>query len=485
MATINQNDLRIKNAKNFTESLNSSTGDALSYVFMGRVEPWPDDNAPPVPQNNSKSFNETYDNMFAARRVLDSDVFFMIPRINWVTGTVYDYYRQDYSDANRSYSGASNLYDCRFIVRNSLNNVYVCLDNNSNIPSTVEPLNTGNQAFTTTDGYQWQRVFNYTSGVFNAHSTDNFMPIQFNDVVVSTDGEISTVIIEDPGTAYSVNPIGAPNAIPFYFCGIDGDGTGAVARVTVSGDSITKVEVVRSGSGYTFATLNFTANNCFESLSDYDLNRNPLNPLGNGDLRTTVIIPPSGGWGTDLQRELGGTRVGVFSSLDFNLFSYFTGSFRQVGILQDMTVQGTNPATVNACYAVQTEGILEGTSFLSGEVIEQVVQDAAGNDRIAKGIVISYDTASGVIRYSQNSTSVDLDGNQYRFGGTNAIKGKTSGLSATPTTLSGTLTDIDFVGGYSSPEITYYSGFLTYLSNTVPVIRDPLQTERISLLIAF
>ena len=485
MATINQNDLRIKNAKNFVQSLNTETGNALSYVFMGRVQPWPDENVPPVPQNNIKSFNETYDNMFAARRVLDADAYYMIPRINWVTGTVYDYYRNDYSDLNRSYSNAANLYNCIFIVRNQLNNVYVCLDNNGNTPSTVEPLNTGNEPFTTTDGYQWQRVYNLTTGVLNAHSTDNFMPIQQNDVVVSTEGALSTVIIEDGGTGYTTNPIGAPNAIPFYFCGIDGDGTGAAARVTVQGDAITKVEVVRPGSGYTFGTLNFTADNVFESLADYDQNKNPLNPLGNGDLRTTVIVPPTGGWGTDLQRELGGTRVGVFSSLDFDMFSYFTGSFRQVGILQDMTVQGTNPASVSACYAVETEGILEGTSFLSGETIEQVVKDSDNNDRLARGVVIAYDTASGVIRYSQNSTTVDTDGNLYRFGGTNVIKGKTSGLAATPTTTTGRVTDIEFVDGYSTPEITYYSGCMTYLANTTPVIRDPQQTERISLLIAF
>ena len=485
MATINQNDLRIKNAKNFTESLNSSSGNALSYTFMGRVEPWADDNAPPVPQNNFKTFNETYDNMFAARRILDSDVYYMIPRLQWNTGTVYDYYRQDYSTVNRSFSGATDLYDCRFVVRNQENSVYVCLDNNNNTASTIQPMNTGNEPFTTTDGYQWQRLFNYTSGVFNGHSTDNFMPIQFNDVVVSVDGAISTVIIENPGTGYTINPIGAPNNVPFYFCGIDGDGTGAVARVTVAGDNITKVEVVRAGSGYTFGTLNFTANNCFESLSDYDLNKNPLNPLGNGDLRTTVIVPPPGGWGTDLQRELGGTRVGVFSSLDFDMFSFFTGSFRQVGILQNMTVQGTNPTAVSACYAVQVNGLLEGTSFISGETIEQAVKDADNNDRIAKGIVIAYDQNTGVIRYSQNSSSVDTDGNLYRFSGTNSIKGITSGLAANPTTYSGTLTDITFVSGYSNPEITYYSGYMTYLANTSPVIRDSQQTERISLLIAF
>jgi hypothetical protein len=484
MATVNTNDLRIKNAKNLTDSFNTATGDAEAYVFVGRVQPWADDNAPPVPQNNYKTFYDAYDDMFALKRVVDTDVYFMIPRLNWVTGSVYDYYRQDYTTENRTFSGAANLYDARFVVRNQQNNVYVCLNNDGNTPSTAEPLNTGNESFTTTDGYQWQRVYNLTAGVYAAYTTDNFMPIQENDVVVSTDGAVSTVIIENPGKGFSTNPIGAPNAIPFYYCGIDGDGTGAVAKVTVTGEVVTKVEVVRAGSGYTFGTLNFTANNTFESLADYDLNKNPLNPLGDGTLRTTVIIPPPGGWGTNLQRELGGTRVGVFSSLDYDLFNYFDGSFRQVGILQDMTVTGSSPTSVNACYAVEVDGLLTGETFISGEVIEQTIT-VDSVERKAKGVVISYDQTSGVIRYSQNSSNADVDGNLYRFTGTTAIKGLTSQLASDPTTTTGTVTGIPFTDGYSVPQITAYSGLMTYLANVSPVVRDPLQTERISLLIAF
>ncbi len=142
------------------------------------------------------------------------------------------------------------------------------------------------------------------------------------------------------------------------------------------------------------------------------------------------------------------------------------------------------PTSVNACYAVQVEGILDGTSFLSGETIEQTITiDSV--DRIAKGTVISYDTTNGVIPYSQNSSNTDVDGNLYRFAGTNTIKGVTSQLGATPTTFGGTLTGIPFVNGYSVPQITAYSGMMTYLANVSPVVRDPLQTERISLLISF
>ena len=484
MATVNTNDLRVKNAENLISSFNGADGSALAYLFVGRIQSWADDNLPPTPQNNYQTFYTAYDNMFAMKRIATTDSYHMIPKLNWASGTTYDYYRQDYTTVNKAFSGASNLYDCNWIVRNQTNNVYVCLNNNHNIPSTVEPQNTSNEPFVTTDGYQWQRVYNLTSGDYTAYSTDNFMPITSTDVVTGVDGAISTVIVDNPGAQFTVSPIGAPNQIPFYFCHINGDGTGAVAKVTVLNEVVTDVEVVRAGSGYTYGTLEFTANKCYQSLPNLDAEKNALNPGGDGTFRSTVVVPPPGGWGTDLKRELGGTRVGVFSDLDYNLFNYFQGSFRQIGILQDAIFSSTNPTTVEACYAVQVDTLATGTTYTLGEVITQsVVIDEVSHQ--AKGFVIGYDQATGVLRYTQSSANVDTDGNLYRFQGTNNVVGLTSTMSSTPTTFSGTSTDITFVSGYASPEVTDYSGIMTYLSNISPVIRDPLQTERISLLISF
>jgi hypothetical protein len=484
MATVNTNDLRVKNAKNLINSFNGDDGSALAYLFVGRIQSWADENLPPTPQTNYQSFYTTYDNMFAMKRIATTDSYHMIPKLNWSSGVVYDLYRQDYTTANKAFSGASNLYDCNWIVRNQTNNVYVCLDNNENIPSTVEPQNTSNEPFVTSDGYQWQRVYNLTSGDYTAYSTDNFMPITSTDVVTGVDGAISTVIIDNPGAKFTVSPIGAPNQIPFYFCHIDGDGTGAVAKVTVVNEVVTDVEVVRSGSGYTYGTLDFTDGNSYQSLPNLDQEKNALNPGGDGTFRSTVVVPPPGGWGTDLVRELGGVRVGVFSTLDYNLFNYFDGSFRQVGILQDATFSSTNPNTVEACYAVRVDTLATGTTYTLGETITQtvVVNDIS---HLAKGFVVGYDQTTGVLRYTQSSVNVDTDGNLYRFSGTNNVVGLTSTMSSTPTTYTGTSTDITFVNGYATPEVTPYSGIMTYLSNISPVVRDPLQSERISLLITF
>lgn len=484
MATVNTNDLRIKNAKNLIKSFNGPVGEALAYLFVGRVQPWLDDNLPPTPQNNNKTFYTTYDNLFAMKRVGPNDSYHMVPKLNWSSGTTYDYYSHEYSVANKAFSGASNLYDCNWIVRNQINNVYVCLNNNGNTPSTSEPQNTSNEPFNTSDGYQWQRVYNLTAGDYAAFSTDNFMPITSTDVVSTVDGAIATIIVTNPGGNFTVNPIGAPNQIPFYFTEVDGDGTGAVAKVTIIGGSVSDIEVVRPGSGYTYGSLNFTSGMAYASLSNLDQQKNALNPEGDGTFRSSVIIPPPGGWGTDLPRELGGTRVGVFSDLNYNLFQYFGGSFRQVGLLQDAIFSSSNPTSVEACYAVHVEVLPEGQVYSVGETITQVITiDEV--DKMAKGLVVGYDEDTGVIRYTQSSANVDSDGNLYRFSGTNNVTGLTSGYSSAPVIESGEETDITFVSGYASPEVTPYSGTMTYLSNISPVTRDPLQTERISLLIAF
>jgi hypothetical protein len=39
-----------------------------------------------------------FDDLLAAKKVTSSDVSYVIPRRNWTTGTVYDYYRHDYGN---------------------------------------------------------------------------------------------------------------------------------------------------------------------------------------------------------------------------------------------------------------------------------------------------------------------------------------------------------------------------------------------------
>lgn len=486
MATINTNDLRVGNAKRFADSLGAN-----SYVCVGRQQPWESDVAPPTPTNNYKEFISVYNQMVSLKRIASTEVFHMIPRLNWTSGGVFDIYRHDYSLTNRSYSGASNLLNASWITINSANQVYGCLGNNKNAASTVEPQNTGNEPFYTSDGYQWLFLYTLSADQVFAYGTNNFLPIIDTDSVTTTAGELYSVVIDVAGNNYTGSPAGVPNQLPYYFCNINGDGSGAVARVSVSLGSITEVQIVSQGSGYTYAELDFVAGRVYQSLGDLDSDINGLDPLGDGTFTATVILTPPGGFGSDLVRELGGTRVGIFSSLSYNAYDFVSDmSFRQVGIVQDPTFTSTNPVTASACYAVKVATYGGAALYTIGEEITQdqtIVGDGGAEVHTARGTVVGYDSDSGVLRYIQDPTyHADDHGDMHAFSGDSYITGQTSNKVGQPDILfSGELTNMSFSGGYAQPEINKYTGTFAYLTNISPVKRQAAQTERIRLIVAY
>ena len=102
MAAIITNKFRIHNAEQFYESFSEAAATNY-YLFIGRPQPFTTttgggtDTVPPIPTDNQVSESGHWRDMIAAKRVVAGDVEFVIPRRNWTTGTVYDYYRPDYS----------------------------------------------------------------------------------------------------------------------------------------------------------------------------------------------------------------------------------------------------------------------------------------------------------------------------------------------------------------------------------------------------
>ncbi len=64
-----------------------------NYCFLSRVDPWPQANTPPVPGLDQKSRKEVFKNIFAVKKVNTSDISPVIQRINWESGTIYDWAR--------------------------------------------------------------------------------------------------------------------------------------------------------------------------------------------------------------------------------------------------------------------------------------------------------------------------------------------------------------------------------------------------------
>jgi hypothetical protein len=507
MSTVNQNDLRVKNSKNLIDSFNT-TDNALAYLFIGRPTAWPTgDNNPPVPTNNFKDFYQTYDQMLSLKKISDLDAYHMVPRVAWTSGVTYDIYRDDYGSLKtssstekvKSFTNQTNLYDCRYYVINSSNFVYVCLFNNGGVPSTVEPQDVNDEPFNTSDGYQWLKLYSLSGTELLDYASEDFMPIltaSTNNVTVGASGAVYTVLIDSPGDGYTTNPSNT-GALPYYYCRINGDGDGAVARVTVNLTKVSKIEVIRYGTGYTEATLNFKANEVYASLPDLDANINSLNPVSDANLpklQSTVILSPPGGWGSDLPRDLGGTRVGVFSTLLDSDFDFVEGvDFRQVGIIQDPTFPAstdTNPLTVSASYAFNYDD-LAGTFAVNDTISSST--EINGVLATASGQIVNIDTTNKIVKYIQDPflhRDTD-DGKLYRFDYIQSQASATititssSGGSTNPTTLTGDLGGLTFLAGFAQPEINKYSGLMTYLANLSPITRTEGQRERISLLIGY
>jgi hypothetical protein len=177
--------LATKAARDFLNSMSATDSSTqkkstILYTVLGKDteyanEPTPDDVLDNVEVSQIKVRQES----IGAKKVNATDVSLAIPRYDWVQGTVYAMYR----DIDQS------LHTRNFYVITRDNNVYKCLNNNSNNPSLYEPRGYDLSPFTSADGYTWKYMYTVNTGDADKFLTTQYIPVKERSV---SDGSVES-----------------------------------------------------------------------------------------------------------------------------------------------------------------------------------------------------------------------------------------------------------------------------------------------------
>ena len=486
MPAIITNKFRIHNQEQFVESF-SETASNTYYLGIGRPQAFatatrPDlrtenegsDTSPLTPVDSVQDEFYHFDDMLAAKKVTSSDVSICIPRRNWTTTTVYDYYRHDYGNrvtggtsTQTANSGATSLFDATFYVMSSTYNVYKCLDNNGNAASTVEPTGTSTSILSTGDGYKWKYMY-----TLSATQQSNFLSTDF--MAVATDSTVSAAAVDGAVNIIKIKTAGTGGTDGTHTgVAIRGDGSSGVCSVTVSSGAVTAVTVTTPGTGYTYGYVRVA-----------DIVSAGATGLSGTEL--DVIIEPKGGHGKNAIKELGGFFVMMNTNFEAgeasNSGDFTTANdFRKVMLMRDINSGGS---AATATTLRNTKAVLVTSPSGNFTVDEEINQATTG----AVGKVVEWDSSNNILYYIQtrfNDEGADSNGNLTAFSGANTITGQSSSVTATPSTSSTTVDSVVFTSGYNAGEINADTGDIMYVENRSPITRAADQTENVKLIIEF
>ena len=519
MAAIITEQLRILNAKDFVASVASTSNSFYSFVGLPNptdvVAGW--DNDPPDPRDNFNEENDYWDTMIALKKIDIDDVKQVIRKITWKSGTTYDMYRNNVRAEDTSQpSNASTLYDANYYVMNSDYRVYICLQNGSNPEnpsgrsSLDEPTFTDlepREAGTSGDGYLWKYLYTIAPGDIVKFDSTNFMPVP-KDWTTTTNANISAVR-SNAATSGQLKIVKVTNRgvglgtanRTYTKVPIQGDGSDAECTISINNNSkVESVTISKGGSGYTFGTVDLVAGNV---------------PTGSTSPIFDVIIPPQGGHGADIYRELGARNSLIYSRIenDSENPDFITGNeIARVGLVQNPKAYNTttNLETDKAAatYALKLTGAgYSSATFTADAFITQTI----GIGSTAVGRVVSYDQTTGVLKYWQDRNVAGFNTDRTKntspvFGfklnrfttdisteGTFNIVGGSATL-AIQTSFTGISTEINsrtyylgqsFSEGVAQPEVEKYTGNIIYVDNRPSITRSSSQKEDIKIILQF
>ena len=517
MAAIITDQLRILNTKDFVASVASTTNSFYTWIGLPNATQVDSDwnTTPPDPRDSFNQENEYWDTMIALKKVDTTDVKQVVKKNTWASGITYDMYRNDIKAENPSKpSNAITLYAANYFVVNEDYKVYICLQNGTdpNNPegkasldqptfTDLEPRAAGSSG----DGYVWKYLYTIKPGDIVKFDSTNFMPVPADWATNSTDaavrdnastsGQLKIVTVTNRGVG-----LGTANQT-YTKVPINGDGQGAEATVVINSSSkVESVTVSKGGSNYSFGTLDLAEGGV---------------PTGTSPAAFNVIIPPQGGHGADIYRELGAKNALVYARIENDAENpdFITGQeFARVGIVQNPeaynSTENLELDKASAVYALRLTGAGASTATFTADAF---VTQTIGVGSTAVGRVISYDQTTSVLKYWQDRSTAGFNTNgsantdpTYGFqmdrftaniksGGSFSITGGSESLSIS-TSFTGLSTVINsrtyylgqsFTAGVANPEVNKYSGDIIYVDNRPSITRSTNQKEDIKVILQF
>ena len=510
---------------------------ANTYVSFGRPIRWGDASDPEseaeietvVDSTNYR--NRVWRDMIAMKKIQPADTALVVPRRDWITGTVYDQYddslnmfihedRLTLGTVNASgntvtqngaiftgnvstgniivigttttetkeiigisanvitlntaltdtYSNTtcvriSNTYPQfanNFYVRNSKDQVFKCLFNNSGAASTIEPTIDidgqlpENPYILTSDLYKWKYLYTIPYGLKQKFFTVNWMPVVSDNAVVagSVNGRIDTVNILNGGSGYFLDNGESGNSASLFIITVEGDGESASMSAKIASGVITELNILDGGTGYTTAEI---------IVDDPD-------QLANGTAASfEVVISPYGGHGASPVKELG--CFSVMTSVDFigtetNTLpvgsAVYPFDFRQLGLVHNPLLSTGNTAN-GTVYRTTTKLTLTDPGISDYLNDESVYIGTSLADATMSATVINWEPATNELFVNNIAGSIVIG---------STLNGQTSGAGST-------------ILAVEEPTIELFSGDLLYIENRAKIVRDINQTEQIRFILSF
>jgi len=451
MTAIITNQFRLNAAKEFANDLLNTS---KYYLFIGRSEAWPDDAIPPDPVDAEyHTKTDAWQRMTAMKKISAADIRYATPRRQWISKTYAEYDSKDHLLETKEYYAITDN-----------NNVYLCLKAGPGV-STNSPDNTALQTagiidYQDIDGYVWKYMFSLSSDATTKFLTSAFIPV---DYITADPGPIADTALKNqweiqesaiPGGFYNIkvtDPGGGYTTVPDVE--IIGDGSGATAEAIVENLQVVRIKVINPGINYNQVNVVISGGGGGSGAAAY------------------AILPPAGGFGADPRQEL----RAHYATINVNL-SYDEGTggngdfivgndFRQIGLIRNPYNFGTTVlSTADTMFATKKLSIAPGETFANDSIFEGTVTGA-------RGIVDSYDSVSGVIKYHQTQATGFT-----AFTTSDLVRtvGATGGQQVNQT---GT--------GLIDPEVEPYSGEVIFLENRTPINRQSDQIETIKLVLEF